>query len=341
MALALNQIHHGDARVLLKEVERDSIALSIWSPPYHVGKDYEKGMSFQEWRSLLKEVIALHFPIVKPGGFIAINIADILCFRDEAMPKIQAVNVRRQMPDITREKVLAAIKEHPDYNRYQLAKVLGCSEQTVDRRLHGNNVRGGKYNRQTRVQLVGGIIEQAGMDAGLYLYDRRIWVKDPAWQNSKWHTLSYRSVDEFEYIYIFWKLGVSVIDRGRLSREEWRNWGSRGVWFFPSVRANDTHEAMFPLELPRRLIRLLTGEGETVLDPFMGSGTTAIAALRENRNFIGIELSEKYVELAKAACKREVERLRAQQLPMQRGTFDKHTAKNIQLKLLGKVILSK
>ena len=204
MSLALNQIHYGDARVLLKEVEKDSIACSIWSPPYHVGKDYEKEMSFQEWRSLLKEVIKLHFPIIKPGGFIAINIADILCFRDEAIPRIQAMNVKRQTLGITREKVLAAMKEHPNYNRYQLAKVLGCSEQTVDRRLHGNNVRGGKYNTQTRVQLVGSIIEEAGMEAGLYLYDRRIWVKDPAWQNSKWHTLSYRSVDEFEYIYIFW-----------------------------------------------------------------------------------------------------------------------------------------
>jgi DNA modification methylase len=310
MSLAINQIHLGDARELLRQIEPDSIACSIWSPPYHVGKEYEKDMSYEDWVKLLQEVISLHYRILKPGSFLVINIADILVFPDPSMPRLQAVNVKRQRSDVTREDVLAAKKAYPAYNRYQLAELLGCSEQTIDRRLNGNNIRGGKYNAQTRVHLVGGMIESAGSEAGLYLYDRRIWVKDPAWENSKWHTLSYRAVDEFEYLYFFWKPGATVVDRKKLTADEWGSWGSRAVWTIPSVRANNDHEAKFPIELPRRVIRLLTSPGETILDCFIGSGTTAIAAIREGRNYLGIELQPHYVELARTACEREEQSMR-------------------------------
>jgi len=293
-----------DARDALKLIEPNSIALSIWSPPYHVGKEYEKDVTYEEWQSLLREVIHLHFPVIKPGAFLVINIADILCFRDPTMPRIQAENVSRRRSHVTREQVLEAMKAHPNYNRYQLAKLLGCSEQTIDRRLHGNNIRGGKYETQTRVKLVGGFLEEMAAEAGFYLYDRRIWVKDAAWENSKWHTLSYRSVDEFEYLYIFWKPGITVVDRDRLTKEEWVNWGSRAVWTIPSVRANDDHEAKFPLELPRRVIQLLTAKDDIVLDCFVGSGTTAVAAIMEGRHYIGIDNQPAYVEMARKACKR-------------------------------------
>jgi site-specific DNA-methyltransferase (adenine-specific) len=144
------------------------------------------------------------------------------------------------------------------------------------------------------------MLEEWAMEAGFYMYDRRVWIKDAAWENSRWASLSYRSVDEFEYLYFFWKPGITKYDRNRLSADEWKDWGSRGVWEFPSVRANDDHEAKFPLELPRRVVRLLTDPDEIVLDCFMGSGTTAIAAIQEDRKYIGIELESKYVELARS-----------------------------------------
>ena len=259
-------------------------------------------MSFFDWKNLLRRTIEAHAVILRPGAFLAINIADILCFRDPEMPRIMAENVsRRKRADITREQVLQAWQQHPDYNRRQIAALLGCSEQTVDRRMKGNNIRGGKYETQTRVKLVGGIVENFALDAGLYLYDRRIWVKDAAWENSRWHTMSYRSVDEFEYIYIFWKPGITKVDKERLSRDEWKAWGSRAVWFIPSGRANDDHEAKFPLELPRRLIRLLTDPGDLVIDCFVGSGTSGVAAILEGRQFIGIDRSPRYVQMARKA----------------------------------------
>lgn len=296
-ALPLDNIYQGDARAWLPRIAPNSIALSLWSPPYFVGKSYEAELTFADWQNLLAEVIAAHFPILLPGVFLVINIADILVFADAAMPRVQAEVVSRRTA-VTREDVLRVLAAHPEYNRHQIAQALGCSEQTVDRRLHGNNVRGGKYEPQTRVKIVGGMLEQWALDAGLYPYDRRVWVKDAAWENSRWHSLSYKAVDEFEYLYVFWKPGVTRVDRARLTRQEWRDWGSRAVWQISSVRANDDHEAKFPLELPRRFIKLLTDPGEVVLDCFMGSGTTAVAALTLARHYIGIELLAPYIQLA-------------------------------------------
>ena len=299
-----DEVHQGDARLLLPQMTPDSVSLSLWSPPYFVGKQYEAHLTFDDWRLLLKSVIALHYPVIKPGGFLVINIADILCFKDGGMPKVQAEAISRRRSKVTKEDILKAAAKHPQMSRYQLAALLGCSEQTIDRRLNGNNIRGGKYETQTRVKIVGGLIEEWALGAGFYTYDRRIWVKDAAWENSRWSTHSYRSVDEFEYIYFFWKPGITKVDRSRLTKEEWSDWGSRGVWVFPSVRANDDHEAKFPLELPRRVIRLLTEPGDLVLDCFLGSGTTAVAAIREGRRFTGIELEKKYVAVANKQIKK-------------------------------------
>ncbi len=293
-----NQIYHGDSRSLLRKIRRNSIALSVWSPPYFVGKAYEKDLSFAEWRELLREVIELHFPIIKPGGFLTINIADILCFKDESMPKIMAENVSRRKIGITRDEILDTKKKHPTWNRYELAAYFGCSEQTIDRRLNGNNVRGGKYQAQTRVFLVGNLIEESANKAGFHLYDRRVWVKDASWENSRWHTISYRSVDEFEYIYVFWKPGITKVDRHRLTKKEWVNWGSRAVWEISSVRSNADHDSKFPVELPRRAIKLFSEANDIVLDCFIGSGTTAIAAISEGRRYIGIDKEEKSVKIA-------------------------------------------
>lgn len=297
-----NDIYCGDARELLPRVAPSSVALSFWSPPYFVGKSYERDLSFEDWQDLLREVISLHRAVLKPGGFLVINIADILAFPDRSMPRIQADNIATKRSGITRAQVLAAKAEHPSYSRYQLAALLGCSEQTVQRRLEDNNVRGGKYDVQRKVKLVGGLVQDWGEAAGLYLYDRRAWVKDPCWENSRWHSLSYRSVDEFEYLYVFWKPGITTVDRERLSRDEWAEWGSRGVWEIPSVRSNDEHEARFPHELARRVIKLFSARGDLVLDPFVGSGTTAVAAIRQGRRYLGFELLPRYAELAGQAC---------------------------------------
>ncbi|KZL02287.1 MULTISPECIES: site-specific DNA-methyltransferase [unclassified Pseudovibrio] len=83
----------------------------------------------------------------------------------------------------------------------------------------------------------------------------------------------------------------------------WNGGGKRGVWTCNtnSKSREGTHPTEKPLKLMTDLVRDFTNKGEVILDPFMGSGSTGIAALREERQFIGIEKSPKYFDLA---CRR-------------------------------------
>lgn len=80
------------------------------------------------------------------------------------------------------------------------------------------------------------------------------------------------------------------------------------VWSIPNVKANHVektdHPCQYPVELVERLVLALTNKGDDVLDPYMGTGTTAIAALRHGRNAYGCDLSSKYVALAEDRVKR-------------------------------------
>ncbi|MEM2619166.1 MAG: site-specific DNA-methyltransferase [Candidatus Hadarchaeales archaeon] len=75
---------------------------------------------------------------------------------------------------------------------------------------------------------------------------------------------------------------------------------TRSVWRFPPESATKVgHPAPFPVDLPYRCIQLYTFKGDVVLDPFIGSGTTAVAAVKLGRHFIGIDIVEEYVKIAK------------------------------------------
>lgn len=289
----------GDARDVMRRMPAGSVDLSFWSPPYFVGKSYERDLDFGGWRSMVGDVVAQHRRVVRPGGFMVVNIADILCFVDPKMPRIQAASLSHRRVPITKEDVQRAMRDHPGAGRDELASMLGCSEQTVQRRLEHNNVRGGKSIPGTRVLPTSAMVVEWASEAGLYLYDKRIWHKDPAWMSSRWHTGSYRAVDEYEYVLVFWNPGITEHDRGRLTAAEWSEWGSRGVWNIRSVARNARHEAEFPEELARRVVRLFSPPGGTVLDPFAGSGTTTAVAAMEGRLWVGIERDRRYADMAR------------------------------------------
>ncbi len=107
--------------------------------------------------------------------------------------------------------------------------------------------------------------------------------------------------DVHEYLLIFCKTKFSRKNpqkRATISRDDFLEL-TKSIWNFPTVSARSVgHPAPFPLELPHRLIQLYTYEDEVVLDPFMGSGQTAIAALLDNRQYVGYEIEPQYVHLA-------------------------------------------
>lgn len=90
-----------------------------------------------------------------------------------------------------------------------------------------------------------------------------------------------------------------------ISREEFIEW-TNGLWTFSGESKKKIgHPAPFPIELPRRCIKLFSYVGDTILDPFAGSGTTLIAAYKSKRKVIGVEIDEQYFELAKERISRE------------------------------------
>ena len=108
--------------------------------------------------------------------------------------------------------------------------------------------------------------------------------------------------DTHEYVLVFSKGSFSrqndMKRESTISKDEFMEF-TKSVWYFPAERAKRVgHPAPFPIELPYRLIQLYTFENETILDPFMGSGSTAIAAIKSARNFVGYDTDQSYCELA-------------------------------------------
>ena len=107
--------------------------------------------------------------------------------------------------------------------------------------------------------------------------------------------------DIHEYILIFSKDSFSHVSKGKestISKEEFLEW-TKSVWTFPAVSAKKIgHPAPFPEELPNRLIKLYSFKQDVILDPFLGSGTASLSAIKNGRNYVGYDTNKKYVELA-------------------------------------------
>lgn len=155
-------------------------------------------------------------------------------------------------------------------------------------------------------------IAQIMISLGFLMRGEIIWDKSSsagastAW--GSWMSATNPSLrDTHEYILVFSKDSFRRGGKGRstVSRNEFLEY-TKSVWRFQTESAKRIgHPAPFPVELPRRLIQLFSFEGDVVLDPFIGSGTTAIAALRSGRRFVGYENDPAYVSLALERIRRE------------------------------------
>jgi len=164
--------------------------------------------------------------------------------------------------------------------------------------------------RKPYIPLHAFIIEDM-LELGFLMRGEVIWNKASSsspstawgsWRSAKNPTLR----DIHEYILVFSKGTFSRENLGRkstISRKEFLEF-TKSVWSFPAEPATKVgHPAPFPVELPYRLIQLYTFEGEVVLDPFIGSGQTAIAAIKTRRHYVGYEINEDYVKLTEKRIK--------------------------------------
>lgn len=212
--------------------------LVVTSPPYNVGKEYDRDLTLDEYTDWLKQIWKQVYRVLVPGGRVCINIA----------------NVGRK-PYIPLHAFII----------HDMTEV-------------GFSMRG---------EIIWNKASSAGSSTA--------WG---SWMSPSNPTLR----DVHEYILVFSKGSNKRLNKDNrkptISREEFLEY-SKSVWSFPSVSAKHIgHPAPFPVELPRRLIKFYTFEGEVVLDPFMGSGQVALAAIETKRFYIGYEINHEYVQLA-------------------------------------------
>jgi DNA modification methylase len=166
-------------------------------------------------------------------------------------------------------------------------------------------INNANLGRKPYIPLHAFIIEDM-IELGFLMRGEIIWNKASSgspstawgsWLSAKNPTLR----DVHEYILVFSKGIFTRRNLGRkstISKKEFLEF-TKSVWTFAAEQATKVgHPAPFPVELPYRLIQLYTFEEEVVLDPFMGSGQTAIAAVKTKRHYVGYDINEEYVKLA-------------------------------------------
>lgn len=146
------------------------------------------------------------------------------------------------------------------------------------------------------------------LNIGFFMRGEIIWDKSASAGSScawgSWQSASNPVLrDVHEYILVFSKESFSrKKDKSNVNTIERDGFleCTKSIWKFPTVSAKKIgHPAPFPVELPYRLIQLYTFKDDVILDPFCGSGSTCIAAIKSNRHYIGYDIKEEYVKLSK------------------------------------------
>jgi site-specific DNA-methyltransferase (adenine-specific) len=140
---------------------------------------------------------------------------------------------------------------------------------------------------------------------GLYIWDKRKIARFSSFGSYPYPPNIF-STYPYEWITVFSKAGKrkpvpkDIKEKSKLTTEEWQKWAINSIWEMQPAKAKaEGHPAPFPLELPKRLIKLYSFWGDTVLDPFAGTGTTLKAAQELGRKSIGFELNPDFIPLIK------------------------------------------
>lgn len=138
---------------------------------------------------------------------------------------------------------------------------------------------------------------------GLYIWDKRKIARFSSFGSYPYPPNIF-STYPYEWITVFSKQGKrpkvakEIKEKSKLTTKEWQDWAINSIWEMqPASAKREKHPAPFPDEMPKRLIKLYSFYGDTVLDPFLGTGTTAKVALELGRKAIGYELNKEYEPL--------------------------------------------
>ncbi len=140
---------------------------------------------------------------------------------------------------------------------------------------------------------------------GLFIWDKRKIARFSSFGSYPYPPNIFTTYP-YEWITVFSKKGKrnpvpkEIKEKSKITTKEWQDWAINSIWEMQPAKAkSEEHPAPFPDELPKRLIKLYSFYGDTVLDPFMGTGTTAKMALALGRKAIGYELNPDYAPLIK------------------------------------------
>jgi site-specific DNA-methyltransferase (adenine-specific) len=296
----LNRTICGDARDMAA-VPDASVQLVITSPPYNVAKDYsdhDDNLSLDEYVSLLNAVWRECYRVLAPGGRLCVNVANT-----DRKPYLSLVSLIDEQLRLSGQNWLH--RGHIIWDKGASAGVstawgsFGRASNPTLRDVHEYITVWSK----DQLKLEGG--GETGVTGNQFVaWTRSIWRPEellPELQKKIAEKLADARKRDKDDAWIAESIARAVWGQAVIPGET--------VWEMTTESAVD-HPAPFPVELPRRVIQVYTRPGDVVLDPFMGSGSTAIAAKLTGRHYVGYELSAEYCQLAEKRVRETTDRNR-------------------------------
>jgi len=191
--------------------------------------------------------------------------------------------------------------KHPkDYLKWSSEWISGCFRVLKDGGRFCLNIADMINQYESPLSILLGSI---AIERNFRFYAKIIWIQNDRFNSTAWGSWKSPScpafINNYENILIFYKGDKKISGEGAdIKGEEFKEW-VRTIWQFSSELDRKYHPAPFPIELPYRLVKLLSFKNAIVLDPFMGSGSTAYACKVLGRNFIGFDISKLYCDIAR------------------------------------------